>query len=281
MGKRRANGDGSEKHGSEFERWCRMNLPECAVFRNPGVLDKAIEDCARNSPDRVTLWEALLGTFQSKTVLEIGVWKAQFAAHMLAKCSFIQTYYMIDPWRKLPAWNKPYNIENTAFDEVYKEAISAVAFAREKVRVFRGTTLEMVDQIQDETLEFAYIDGDHTLRGITLDLLNVWSKVKPGSYLAGDDLSPNIWQHSNAFEPTLIFPFALYFAEAMRATIYALPYQQFLIKKPAASGTSFTFIDLVGVYGNPALRDQLMNSKRPAVRKLVPELVKRVIRALR
>jgi hypothetical protein len=85
------------------------------------MLENLVEAGARDCPDRLRFWESLLTGLQAKTVLEVGVWKAQFAAHILAKCPFIQTYYMIDPWRKLPAWNKPFNVDNTAFDEVYNE----------------------------------------------------------------------------------------------------------------------------------------------------------------
>lgn len=243
--------------------------------------ENLVETCARDCPDRLRLWESLLTGLQAKTVLEVGVWKAQFAAHILAKCNSIQTYYMIDPWRKLPAWNKPFNVDDTTFDGVYKEAMSAVAFAGERVKVLRGTTLEVANQIDNDTLDFAYIDGDHTLRGITIDFLNVWNKVRPGGYLGGDDLSPNIWQHSDAFEPTLVFPVVLYLAEAMRTTIYALPHQQFLIRKPERAETAYRFLDLVGSYGDPALRNQMTRSTEKLVSKLVPEPIKRVVRALR
>jgi hypothetical protein len=81
--------------------------------------------------------------------------------------------------------------------------------------------------------------------------------VKPGGFVGGDDLSPSIWQHGESFEPTLVFPFALYFAEAMRTRIYALPYQQFLIEKPDGAGSTYQFDDLVGLYGEQTVRGQI------------------------
>jgi methyltransferase family protein len=58
--------------------------------------------------------------------------------------------------------------------------MSAVAFAGERVRVLRGTSREVADQIDNETVYFVDVDGDHTLRGITIDCLNIWKKVRAG-----------------------------------------------------------------------------------------------------
>lgn len=43
--------------------------------------------------------------------------------------------------------------------------------------------MDAIDAVADGSLDFAYIDGDHTLRGITLDLLKTYSKVKEGNSL--------------------------------------------------------------------------------------------------
>jgi hypothetical protein len=86
-------------------------------------------------------------------------------------------------------------------------------------------------------------------------MVKVWDKVRPSGWLAGDDLSPTIWQHSQDWEPTLVFPFAIYFAEAMGCPVYALPFNQFLIEKDPGKGFSFT--DLTGKYPRTDLLSQL------------------------
>ena len=37
--------------------------------------------------------------------------------------------------------------------------------------------------------------------------------------------------HAQQYEPTLVFPFAVYFAEAVGSRIYGPPHSQFLIEK--------------------------------------------------
>jgi hypothetical protein len=134
--------------------------------------------------------------------------------------------------------------------------------------------LEVIDGVPDASLDLVYIDGDHTLRGITIDLLNVWKKVKAGGWIGGDDLSADIWQHSTRFEPTLVFPFVFYFAEAMGASIYALPRSQYLLEKPGGSKSAFACHDLVGSYGHPTLRLQMIAGSKSRS-KLVPSVVRR------
>ena len=59
-------------------------------------------------------------------------------------------------------------------------------------------------------------------------------------------------QHDAAYEPTLVCPFAVYFAEAMRLPFVALPHKQFLIQKTA--NAVFSFVDLVGTYSDLSLK---------------------------
>jgi hypothetical protein len=216
------------------------------------------------SKSRFDMWRQVLEVTNSKTIVEVGVWKGEFAKYVLEECKHIERYYMIDPWGTLPDWNKPYNVETKLFDEVYKEAMSVTAFASDRVVVLRGRTKEVIDKIPDESLDFAYIDGDHTLRGITIDLIKLLPKMKEGGLIAGDDFIPNPWQHNMKFEPTLVCPFSIYFAEAMGLPITALPYNQFLIQKKVRS--SFSFVDHTGRYSDISLN------------KLPPELRKRSIK---
>lgn len=55
------------------------------------------------------------------------------------------------------------------------------------VSVLRGTTLEVIDQVADNSLDLVYIDGDHTEEGCKTDLYNWYEKVRPGGLVTGDD----------------------------------------------------------------------------------------------
>ncbi len=214
-----------------------------------------VEKCLEKSDSRFDLWINLVESLQVKAMAEVGVYKGDFAYQLLQKCGSIEKYYMVDPWRHLEDWKKPANKNDNTFEQFFLEVKEKTSFAAEKRVILRGKTTEVADQIPHESLDFAYIDGDHTLKGITIDLIRLFDKIKVGGWIAGDDFSRSIWQHTPNYEPTLIFPFAVYFAEAVGAKIYALPYSQFLMEKSETD--SFSFVDLTGKYNNLELKSQL------------------------
>lgn len=211
-----------------------------------------IRQCIEESYSRFDLWIHLVKCFQVKSMAEVGVYQGDFAYQMLQQCSSIEKYYMIDPWRHLDDWSKPANKEDNTFEQFFLKTKEQTNFAADKRVILRGKTTEVVEKIPDNQLDIAYIDGDHTLRGITIDLICLYDKIRVGGLIGGDDFSRSIWQHPPNYEPSLVFPFAIYFAEAVGATIYALPYSQFLIEKNEAE--SFSFIDLTGKYNHLELK---------------------------
>jgi Methyltransferase domain len=205
--------------------------------------------------DRLELWATFLSRVEARRIAEIGVFRGAYAAHVLSHCPAIETYYMIDPWRHLDDWNKPGNKDDGKFERIFEQAMRRTQEYERKRVVLRGRTVDVIDHIRDGSLDFAYIDGDHTLRGITIDLLRAYPKVRDGGWLGGDDFARSIWQHGAEYEPTLVFPYAVHFAEAVGARIHALPRRQFLIEK--RSGGAFEFIDRTGRYGRVDLLRQL------------------------
>ncbi len=221
--------------------------------------EQIIRRCVDQSKSRFDLWVHFLQSSNVKNMVELGVYRGDFASRLLAECDSIEKYYMIDPWRHLDNWNKPANKDDKIFEQFLSETKSKTDFAAGKRIILQGKTTEVVDEIPDGELDFAYIDGDHTLKGIAIDLIRLYPKIKIGGWIGGDDFSRRVWQHGTAFEPTLVFPFAVYFSEAVGARIYALPASQFLIEKNNIR--HFAFIDLTGDYQNVGLRSQFHPDK--------------------
>jgi len=218
-----------------------------------------LTSCISKVHSREELWAEFIQSAGVQRMAEIGVYRGDFAAHILQRCPGLTAYYMIDPWRHLAGWNKPANQDDAVFEGFLREAKKKTDFAAGKRTILRGKTTEVIDQIPDRELDLAYIDADHTLKGIAIDLQRIYPKVRAGGFLAGDDFTRSVWEHSTAFEPTLVFPYAVYFAEAVGATIYALPYSQFCLQK--GNGAEFAFVDLTGDYDDIGLRNQFTPEK--------------------
>jgi len=152
-----------------------------------------IEDCLRGASDRYDFWVSFINAMKIRAVAEIGVYKGEFSARILGSCSSIERYYMIDPWRHLEDWHKPANESDVEMQQAFQTAMNVTRpFARKRI-VLRGKTREIIDELPDEELDLVYIDGDHTLRGITIDLIRSFPKVRPGGWIGGDDFTSSIW----------------------------------------------------------------------------------------
>lgn len=204
--------------------------------------------------DRFELWSTFVRANALCHIAEIGVYRGEFARCLLEGAPGIERYVMIDPWRAIQNWNKPANADDHTFEDHYREALRVTSFAADKRVILRGRTTEVIDRIDGDSLDFIYIDGDHTLRGIAIDLIRTLPKLREGGWLVGDDFCDSIWQHPRQFEPTLVFPFAAYFAEANGLVIYALPHNQFAMQKGRGP---YAFVDLTGSYGGLDLLRQV------------------------
>jgi methyltransferase family protein len=251
-----------------------------AASRHPDFLEQLLTTCISKSQSRVEFWVEFIQSIGARRMAEVGVYRGDFATDVLQRCECLTTYYMIDPWRHLNDWNKPANHDDVVLEKFFQETRAKTDFAAAKRVILRGKTTEVIEQIIDGELDLVYIDADHTLKGIAIDLIRVYPKVRNGGFLGGDDFTRSVWEHNTTFEPTLVFPFAVYFAEAVGATIYALPHSQFCLQK--GNGAQFAFVDLTGQYDDVGLRNQFTPEKvlKITIWERFPHLM-RVVRKMR
>ena len=72
------------------------------------------------------------------------------------------------------------NIRNAGFESIVK------VFAEDSKTAHR--------HFAEGSLDFVFIDGDHSYEGVKLDILNFLPKVRPGGLIAGHD-----YEHSPMF----------------------------------------------------------------------------------
>ena len=58
-------------------------------------------------------------------------------------------------------------------------------------------------------MALAYVDGDQTIKGISIDPVLVYPRASEVGWITGDDFSSAILQYDPSFDPTLVFPFAV------------------------------------------------------------------------
>ena len=113
-----------------------------------------------------------------QTGAEIGVQRGLYSE---ALCKFIPglKLYSIDPW-------VPYHlVSQRKQDIVEREARERLG--KYNVNIIKRSSVDAVNDFEDGSLDFVYIDGDHNFDAVMLDLILWTPKVRIGGIVAGHD----------------------------------------------------------------------------------------------
>ena len=182
---------------------------------------KNMVEKVRSMPSRFEKIAYIFNELSYTRGAEIGVWKGDMARHVLGHVPSIQKYYLVDPWKHQHGWNKPFNKNSTEFAVVYAAAMSATDRWPDKREVLRGMSAEMSSRVPDRSLDFLYIDGDHTEQGTRTDVLHWWNKLKVGGGMYGDDFIDG-HHHGIKFASTGVKTVITKFAKASRSPLHDL-----------------------------------------------------------
>lgn len=117
--------------------------------------------------------------------LECGVAEGR-NAQMLIQSEQITKLYLIDAWQHLEQSGDG-GYEQQWHDNNYKEVLQRTAKFKEKRVILKGLSSEMIKQIPDDSLIFAYVDAHHSYQGCYQDLLNIYPKMKVGGIISCHD----------------------------------------------------------------------------------------------
>jgi len=138
--------------------------------------------------------EAILAELaaREKIGVEVGVFRGDLSRRLLEGDPSI-CLYMVDPWRSMQ--NESYlatddlhhRMTQQEQDAVLELAIANVAKFGKRAKILRMTSLEAAPKFEDGTLDFVFIDGDHSYKGVHDDIEAWWPKLVNGGLLSGHD----------------------------------------------------------------------------------------------
>jgi hypothetical protein len=161
---------------------------------------------------------------------EVGVWEGKFSERILA-ITQPRRLHLIDPWLYQPEFGNTgfgRKKNETRMDEMYREVVARFA-ARPEVMVHRATSAEALAALDDASLDWVYVDGNHNEPFVGQDLALCRRKVRPGGIIAGDDYN---WQADACGAPVRRAVEAL-MADLGPAAELTLMANQYLIRLPA------------------------------------------------
>jgi len=126
---------------------------------------------------------------------EVGVFRGIFAKQLLNMLPDIAKYYCIDPWEHYDEYLL--SIVPSSMERKIKPPQAFNVFKRntkafqDKVIVLRKMSQDALIDIPDESLDFVFLDGNHTYEHAIVDIPNWSKKVKVGGIISGHDYHDN------------------------------------------------------------------------------------------
>ena len=122
------------------------------------------------------------------TCAELGVGKGQFSKIILDTVK-PKLHYCVDLWGPIAiSVQGTYYTDQESWDERYREIQEE--FKNYNVKFVRDMTYNLPNYIDNETLDWVYVDGDHTYDGCMKDLQAVNKLVKSEGMILGHDYRP-------------------------------------------------------------------------------------------
>ena len=118
---------------------------------------------------------------------EIGVMRGVNLANLLALRPDL-TMYGIDPW-SVP--HGKWGAEDMS--GFYLEAIRRLAPFQDRCFLIKGFSAEVSNSFEDASLDFVFIDGDHSYDSVVDDIIHWAPKVRKGGKLIGHDYYSFRW----------------------------------------------------------------------------------------
>jgi|APCry1669189567_1035234.scaffolds.fasta_scaffold38166_1 predicted O-methyltransferase YrrM len=123
------------------------------------------------------------------TGCEIGVCRGYNIKHLLDCVPQVIKIYAIDPWKIHNELQVDFS-RQVSQDEVNEWKNIALAVLQplgDRVVILEKTAKEAQSDIPDSSLDFIFIDGDHSYDAVLDDCMTYWSKVRSSGIFSGHD----------------------------------------------------------------------------------------------
>jgi len=116
-----------------------------------------------------------------KVGAEIGVDSGEFSQKI---CRVGLKLFAVDPWKNFDDYQ--YSGGQKKFDSIYEHTKQTMS-AFPNCTIVRKSSIEAVTDFEDESLDFVYIDGNHSFRYVSEDISEWAKKVKKEGTVSGHD----------------------------------------------------------------------------------------------
>lgn len=150
-------------------------------------VQKQIEYTATSSPSGEGLIEPINKLEGELVGVEVGVCLAHTTEAFAKGIKNLKKLYAVDNYPTFVDWDgSDWNQDRQ--DLMKKAAQEKMLAHKDKVEFLHVSSEEFVKTIEDESLDFIFIDGDHSFEAALKDFQNYYPKVKKGGIFGGHDI---------------------------------------------------------------------------------------------
>jgi hypothetical protein len=150
-------------------------------------VQKQIEYTATSSPSGEGLIEPINSLKGELVGVEVGVCLAHTTEAFAKGIKNLKKLYAVDNYPTFVDWDgSDWNQDRQ--DLMKKAAQEKMLAHKDKVEFLHISSEEFVKTIEDESLDFIFIDGDHSFEAALKDFQNYYPKVKKGGIFGGHDI---------------------------------------------------------------------------------------------
>lgn len=128
---------------------------------------------------------------------EVGVYDGRLSGYLLRE-QLNLVLLMVDRWgvaddRYKASGSQMAQKNHEEWEVVRATARANVAFAHNRAVMLQGEAVDVANMVQFHSLDFVFLDADHSYEAVAEDIECWWPKVRRGGWLCGHD-----WDHPEA-----------------------------------------------------------------------------------
>lgn len=117
--------------------------------------------------------------------VEVGVFDGDFALESAAIWKSVSEYHLVDVWDDFNLLVNPDDIFRHSISQAYQNVLEKCN--QKPFVIHRMDSLSAVKAFADKSLDWVYLDGNHTFDNVTKELDAYWPKVSEGGIFCGHD----------------------------------------------------------------------------------------------
>jgi len=151
----------------------------------------------RNQEGKANTRRAILSSLPKGGVcIEVGVWRGEFT-RMILNQLVPEKLYLVDPWKNFDDRSAAFDgaTKDQEFEAIYSSVCDKYApeIERGQVEVKRDLSSKVLGKMKAISVDFIYLDGDHSYEGVKADLKHSFRVLKVGGIVMLDDYHRRGW----------------------------------------------------------------------------------------